>query len=75
MALALTRVSEYLSGLSATAKQRYIAKVSKAGLSVDPYTIIDWKNEPETIPQMNWSDFMLYMIATPSEYTKSEIKV
>ena len=69
--------SEYLRTLTIDARSRYENKVITTGLSVDPYTIDDalWTREPETIPQFSWSDVMLYMVSTPSPYTKEAIKV
>lgn len=73
----LSRLSEYLGGLTTVARCRYEGKVTAAGLSIDPYTINDslWSREPEEIPQLSWSDVMLYMVSTPSPYTKEGIKV
>ena len=70
-------VSEYLNTLSAEAAKRYKDKVARTGLKDDPYSIADcrWTETPESIPQVTWSDFMLYMISTPSPYTGQEIKV
>ncbi len=34
-----------------------------------------WSNEPELIPSISWSDVMLYIVSTPSPYTKEAIKV
>ena len=73
--MALVRMSEYLSSLSDEAKQRYESKVAGTGLSIDPYVIDDWTQDPETIPRLAWSDVMLYMVSTPSPYTKEAINV
>lgn len=69
--------SDYLGALSAEAAKRYEAKVTKTGLKDDPYSIPDfqWTENPESIPQLSWSDMMLYLISTPSPYTREEIKV
>ena len=39
-----------------------------SGLSTDPYVIEDcyWTEAPETVPDMQLSDMIVYMIATPS---------
>ena len=58
--MALVRKSECLCGLSDEAKQRYESKVVGTGLSVDPYLIDSWTRDPETIPQLTWSDVMLF---------------
>ena len=75
--MALTRKSEYFNTLSTTSKKRYETKVTTTRLQVDPYAIADnlWTHEPETIPPLSWSDVMLYMVSTPSPYTKEAIKV
>ena len=71
--MALAQKSEYLE----EAKQRYESKVAGTGLSVDPYVIDDhdWTQEPETVPRLAWSDVMLYMVSTPSPFTKEALKV
>ena len=52
---------------------------SGAGLSSDPYLLTEynanWEEEPETIPNVKRNDMFVYMITTPSEYSKDEIKV
>ena len=69
------RKSEYLCSLSNEAKQRYEKKVASTALTVDPYVIDDWTEASETIPQLAWSDVSLYMVSTPSPYTKEALKV
>jgi len=51
--------------------------VISGGLSTDPYAIDDgyWTDAPEIVPDVQWSDMMLYMIATPSPYTREAIEV
>lgn len=70
-------MSEYYSKLSGEAKARYCAKVCGVGLKTDPYAIASefWVDDPEKIPDVAWSDMFMYMIATPSAYTKEEMKV
>ena len=48
-----------------------------AGLTNDPFAIgsEQWLVEPDYILNVEWSDVFLYMVSTPSEYTKEEIKV
>ena len=72
----MERVSEYYLGLSADSKARYTSKVVGAGLKSDPYAIPSesWVVEPDTIPDIAWSDMFMYMISTPSPYTREEIK-
>ena len=69
--------SEYFTTLSAVAAKRYEAKVTNTGLNIDPYAIPDcnWTSAPENLPQILWSNLMLYIISTPSPYTREEIKV
>ena len=73
--MALARKSEYLCSLSEEARQRYENKVAGTGLSVDPYVIEEWTQDPETVPRLAWSDVMLYMVSTPSPFTKEALKV
>ena len=72
----MERQSEYFAGLSVDS-QRHEQKVLASGLSIDPYAIDDWywTEVPETVPDTQWSDMMVYMKATPSPYTREEIKV
>ncbi len=74
MASSLTKKSKYFSSLSTESKVRYQSKIAATGLTVDPYTIeeAEWTREPDTIPQLLWSDLMLYMA---SPHTKEAIKV
>jgi len=69
--------SEYFINLLGEDKHRYESKVISAGLDSDPYCITDseWSETPMTIPDIHWSDFVTYMVDTPSPYTKEEIKV
>ena len=73
----MERISEYYSMLSSNSKARYTEKVTGAGLKTDPYAIPNesWTEEPIALPQVSWSHMFLYMISTPSPYTKEEIKV
>lgn len=71
----LTRVSEYLLGLSTEAKQRYECKVVAAGLTEDPYVIESWTRDPEKLPRLARSDVVIYMVSTPSPHTKEVMKV
>ena len=67
--------SEYFESLSGDARVRYETKLLTAELTKDPYSITEWIEEPSVIPDIKWSDFMLYMVSTPSPYTKEEVKV
>ena len=73
--MALIRKSEYLTGLSADARARHESKISSLGLTKDPYCIEGWTEAPEDVPSVQWSDVMIYMVSTPSPYTREEIKV
>ena len=33
----------------------------------------NWEAEPETVPNVKWSDMFVYMITTLNEYTKDEM--
>ena len=67
--------SEYLTKLSSEAKKRFESKILSAGLDIDPYVIEEWTQNPEDIPKVWWSDVVLYMVSTPSPYTKEAVKV
>ena len=73
----MEQTSEYYSTLSSDSKARYTEKVTGAGLKTDPYMIPNesWTEEPVSVPQVSWSDMFLYMVSTPSPYTKQEMKV
>ena len=68
----MQRISEYTQSLSAVSRARYESKVTSTGLNTDPYAIDDsqWSTSPEAVPDLTWSDMVLYMISTPSPYTK-----
>eukprot|EP00731_Ephydatia_muelleri_P019758 Em0012g583a len=75
----MEQVSEYYSELSGEAKARYESKVRNSGITVDPYAIRDdcWVKEMDVanIPEVKWSDMFMYLICTPSPYTREEMKV
>ena len=73
----MTGLSEHYAKLSEESKRRYIEKIRSCGIKNDPYVIENeqWEESPGIIPHLTWSDFMLYMITTPSPYTKESIKV
>ena len=52
-----------------------VSKVSSLGLTTDPYCIEEWTEAPEDVLSVQWSDVMIYMVTTPSPYTREEIKV
>ena len=63
--------------LSSVSRQRYIKKLTKVGLSNDPYCLEspEWEKDPENLPSLSWSNIMMFMVSTPSPYTKESIKV
>lgn len=68
-------LSQYALELPKASRERYISKVKDVGLASDPYSLKDWIREPEHVPNLAWSDVLMYMVATPSPYTKQTIKV
>ncbi len=70
-------ISEYFTGLSKESKARYAAKVTAMGLTSDPYVMPSksWVAQPNKVPDVSWSDMFLYLIQTPSAYTKEELQV
>ena len=73
--MAMDVKSEYFVNLTEDSRARYECKVVSAGLTKNPYAIEEWTANPDIIPDVQWSDMMLYMISTPSPYTREEIKV
>ncbi len=71
----MDRRSEYFLGLSREARARYERKVIGTSLILDPYVINDWTDSPDVLPDVKWSDMMLYMTVTPSPHTREAIKV
>ena len=54
----LVKKSEYILQLSSVSRQRYIEKLTKVGLSNDPYCLEspEWEKDPENLPSLSWSD-------------------
>ena len=71
----MERFSQYFRNLSTASKERYEQKVISTGLKHDPYVIEDWNENPATLPDVQWSDLVVYMTATPSQFTREAIKV
>ncbi len=67
--MVMHRQSEYFTNLSADAKCQYEGKVTNSGLRQDPYATTEWTENPENVPEVQWSDLMLYMVTTPSPCT------
>ncbi|XP_065891478.1 uncharacterized protein [Dysidea avara] len=70
----MERQSEYFSGLSFVARERYKQKVINAGLSNDPYCIECWHEQLDSSPDVKWSDMLTYMTETPSDNTREAVK-
>ena len=73
--MAVELKSEYMLQLSLDSRARYEKKVINCGLFADPYALTEWTSEPSEAPAISWSDIMIYMVATPSPYTKEALKV
>ena len=71
----MENVSEYVLSLMGESKKRYESKVTSTGLKVDPYSLSTWTEDPSMIPDVKWSDMMMYLVSIPSPYTRQEIKV
>ena len=70
-------LSAYARTLNGTSKSRYQEKLAVCQLTIDPYDL-DVKSldaDPPVIPHVQWSDLYVYMISTPSQHTKEEIRV
>ena len=72
-------MERYSEHFQADAKARYVTKVTSTGLNIDPYVIPNgsWQNELDwdKIPRVKWSDMFVYLVLTPSPYTREELKV
>ena len=64
----MQRKSEYFRGLTDEARARYEQKVTEAGLYVDPYSIDNWEANPVVVPDVYWSDMVVYMTETPPPF-------
>ena len=71
----MERFSQYFHDLSTASKERYEQKVTSTGLKHDPYVIEDWCENPASLPDVQWSDLVVYMTTTPSQFTREAIKV
>ena len=73
------QLSAYGEALSGAAKARYLEKLSLCELREDPYCIVASRLEaqPPVIPDVKWNDIhmYLYMISTPRQHRKEEIRV
>lgn len=70
--------SSYVNSLTPDAKQRYQTKLLYAyGTKSlpDPYVLTDkWSTNPCTWPDLTFGDIYVYLIDTPSIYTKDSMK-
>ena len=62
--------------LDSVGKERYKAKLRMIGLEEDPYTINRdcWTNNRELWPSVMFPDIYMYLINSPSPYTKERLK-
>lgn len=70
-------LSSYANNLNATAKCRYIEKLTynKGLLKLpDPYNLKGWQNNPSLWPDLNFGDIYSYLIERPGIYTKESLK-
>ena len=44
-------------------------------IAVDRYVIDEWSQDPANFRRICWSDVCLYMVSTPSPYTKEAVNV
>ena len=70
--------SPYVNTLSLDAKQRYTSKLlydyGTKSLP-DPYSLAEkWSTNPDSWPDLTFGDIYLYLIDTPSIYTKESMK-
>ncbi|CAC5420381.1 unnamed protein product [Mytilus coruscus] len=74
----LNNLSTYANSLSVEAKQRYSTKLlynTGTKSLPDPYAIAEkWSSDPSTWPDLTFGDIYLYLIDTPSIYTKESMK-
>ncbi|CAC5408719.1 unnamed protein product [Mytilus coruscus] len=73
------KLSPYAYGLPAEARTRYKEKLNfnKGTESLpDPYTVInsEWVNDPRMWPELDFGQVYLYLIETPSMFSKSSMK-
>ena len=73
--VSLVKCSGYLTKLSSVAKKRYESKVVSTDLNTDPHVIEEWSQNLEYLTKLQWNNVVLYMVSTPSLYTKEAIKV
>ena len=71
----MEQTSENFSSLSSEANEKYETQVVCAGHWVDPYRTENWTEAPEEVPDVRWSDMLLYMVSTLSPHAREKIKV
>ena len=65
----MERFPQYFRDLPTASKERY------ERLKHDPYVIEDWCENPASLPDIQWSDLVVYMTSTPGQFTREAIKV
>ncbi|KAK7151618.1 hypothetical protein R3I94_008072 [Phoxinus phoxinus] len=65
----------YREKLNATAKKRYLDKLSLIN-QVDPYDLVaqDWITDPDALPPLTYPDIINYLVFGLSAYTLQEFK-
>ena len=69
--VSLVKQSEYLMKLSSEAKRRFESKVASAGISIDPYAIDKWSQNPEDLPNGVMSCFTWFVLLALSRKRQS----
>ena len=66
--MAVELKSEYILSLDVQSRKRYESKLMSTGLCKDPYALKAdaWCREPDKLPNIAWSDVIMYMVCTPS---------
>lgn len=70
--------SAYLKGLSPVDRDGYLNKLKlSAGVQLpDPYSLpaCEWVKDMKRWPNVQWPDIYMYLINTPSKYTKENLR-
>ena len=66
----------YRESLAADARKRYEQKLQLVGLITCPYELPQeaWVDDVTTWPPLEFPDIVLYLIATPGEFTRETLK-
>ena len=57
------------------ARAWYEQTVTETGLYANLYSIDNWEANPVVVPDVYWSDMVVYMTETPSPYPRESVKV